>query len=652
MRYQPHIDGLRAVAVLSVIFFHLDFAKFAGGFVGVDIFFVISGFLISSLIHAELLKTGEFRMGNFYLRRARRLMPALFTTISLTAIVAAVLFSSEQLKSFGTEAITGVLSVSNFLFWRQSGYFDVAAESKALLHLWSLSVEEQFYLVWPLTLVLGYKFLSPRSLIVGITAIALLSLLTTVTFTNHEVGGLHNQSQALFFLTPFRVYEFMLGALGIWLTKKTPSNVYIQELMFLIGGAAVVWSISQFSKETVFPYYNALAPCIGALLLILSGGSKLSKLVLANGLSVYIGLLSYTLYLVHWPVIVFVKHMYFGQLTTVATWSILVTTVLITLVIYYCVEQPLRQTPKSGIQETKVSRHTNKIFVTKCIGAGVFIIFLGSLFFASSGLALFKNELYPEDIVSKGKSNRYSLIRKSCRIDDLNSPSCQLDRPIQILVYGNSHVPDGYNIFHRLTSENDQVNLILFGSTNHCKIRVDEHGHIQSNIKRNNCNERTARLNDAALIDSIDIIVYSSNRPFAGNKKSSWSLLSNLTKKNENIELIVLGSYFNTRLACAQIANRLNGPDACKDPKFVSYAGNNEQNSASAKKIKLDTNYLYMSKFEVLCDIKSSSFNSCVTAANNEPMFYDTHHLSMGFALYLGDKFSSYYVDELKALGL
>ena len=142
MHYQPHIDGLRAVAVLSVIFFHLDINVVKGGYVGVDVFFVISGFLISSIIVRELSSTGSFNFFNFYVRRARRLLPALFTTLALSFVFAAVVFSSVQLTEFGSELIYSTFSLANFYHWWNSGYFDTAADSKLLLHMWSLSVEE------------------------------------------------------------------------------------------------------------------------------------------------------------------------------------------------------------------------------------------------------------------------------------------------------------------------------------------------------------------------------------------------------------------------------------------------------------------------------------------------------------------------------
>ena len=153
MQYRPDIDGLRALAVFSVLFFHLGFTTFGGGYVGVDVFFVISGFLITQLIRAEVQRTESFRFSNFYMRRARRLAPALFFTFALCFAFAVVLFSPSDFERFSGALVHAVVSLSNFYFWTESGYFDTAATVKPLLHTWSLSVEEQFYLVWPATMV-------------------------------------------------------------------------------------------------------------------------------------------------------------------------------------------------------------------------------------------------------------------------------------------------------------------------------------------------------------------------------------------------------------------------------------------------------------------------------------------------------------------
>jgi peptidoglycan/LPS O-acetylase OafA/YrhL len=153
LTYKPHIDGLRAIAVLSVILFHFDFDMFPGGFVGVDLFFVISGFLITRIIASELISTGSFEFKNFYLRRVRRIIPALYFTIFLSFIFSVLMFSPQHFERFGSSLIYAVFGLSNIFFWQESSYFDTTSIFKPLLHNWSLSVEEQFYIFWPIIIV-------------------------------------------------------------------------------------------------------------------------------------------------------------------------------------------------------------------------------------------------------------------------------------------------------------------------------------------------------------------------------------------------------------------------------------------------------------------------------------------------------------------
>lgn len=174
--YQPELDGLRALAVVGVLLCHLEVSWLPGGFVGVDIFFVLSGFLITRLIAGEIDETGRFRFGNFYVRRIRRLYPALVTTVIVAWIGSFLLLSPAQMANFAESAIAALLSYSNILFYFEADYFDALATTKPLLHTWSLSVEEQFYLLWPLTLLLAHRLFGRSGVIVALVVICVASL--------------------------------------------------------------------------------------------------------------------------------------------------------------------------------------------------------------------------------------------------------------------------------------------------------------------------------------------------------------------------------------------------------------------------------------------------------------------------------------------
>ncbi len=333
-RYLPDIDGLRAIAVLAVIFFHVGFQGFTGGYVGVDVFFVVSGFLITRLIRDQIAED-EFSFSRFYLRRARRLFAALFFTLLVSFGAAYILFSPEHLEQFAGALLHVIMSISNFYFWGESGYFDTAAQFKPLLHTWSLSVEEQFYLVWPLTLFLLLKK-TPRWLPpVFIVAAGALSLFLGSLWLATDPSG-------SFYLAPFRVVEFAFGAILVWLIAHQPKHPVVLEALVLGGLALIAYAIVTFTPETSFPTLNSLAPCFGAALVIYAGSARYSGLILRNPLAVGIGLISYSLYLIHWPIFVFYSY-YKTDLTEVERYAIVAVSLAAATLMYWFVEQPFRR---------------------------------------------------------------------------------------------------------------------------------------------------------------------------------------------------------------------------------------------------------------------------------------------------------------------
>ena len=337
--YRPDIDGLRAVAVLSVVLFHYDFGRFAGGFVGVDVFFVISGFLITRLIVAQL-KADRFSFAQFYLRRARRLLPALFVTLAASLCAGALLFTPEHLALLAQSTLATLGSVSNIVFWREAGYFDAAGHYKPLLHTWSLAVEEQFYLVWPLTAVLLWKIGRQRALISVLAVAGVVSLVATEYW-------LPIDPSAAFYLAPFRVTELAIGALCVWLVRAATPARWVQEGIVAVGLAAIAYATLRFDSHTPFPGRSALIPCLGAAAVIYAGaGSRLGAL-LGNRAAVGVGLISYSLYLVHWPLYVFYRYTTLRPLTRSDKAILVVAAFALATLMYHFVERPVRLT-RSG----------------------------------------------------------------------------------------------------------------------------------------------------------------------------------------------------------------------------------------------------------------------------------------------------------------
>ncbi|MCW5703781.1 MAG: acyltransferase family protein [Bradyrhizobium sp.] len=303
--YREDIDWLRAIAVLAVVAFHFEMTGIWGGFVGVDIFFVISGYLITGIIQSEL-KAGHFSFARFYERRVRRLLPALYVMVALTAIPSFHYLLPSERAEFFRSVVAVVTFTSNFFFWFQTGYFDHAAVEKPLLHTWSLAVEEQFYLVLPLLLwatmrvARGQRAALPL-LLVGLTV---ASFALSVWLMRHE------RSANAFFMSPPRAWEFLVGAVIAMQGFPVLRNELAQKVVR--GAALVLLAIPIFSlrQGPGFPGLNALAPCIGAVLFIWSGiGVPTRKRAPYSLFHVvrFFGQISYSLYLWHWPLFTFVR---------------------------------------------------------------------------------------------------------------------------------------------------------------------------------------------------------------------------------------------------------------------------------------------------------------------------------------------------------
>ncbi|MDX8455995.1 acyltransferase family protein [Mesorhizobium sp. VK9D] len=341
------IDGLRAVAVLAVLFFHLRVSGFSGGFVGVDIFFVISGFLITRIVAADI-EAGRFSFARFYARRARRLLPAFFTTLTVSCAAAFLLLAPQHLEGFANSVAAAAFGVSNILFWRESGYFDLAARVKPLLHTWSLSVEWQFYLVWPLLLSVLLA-LFPRRIVWPVLAIATLSFCLILVFQDGSFWLLSRTRASewiaggratVFYNTPFRAFEFACGAALVWLPRPRPAIVH--EFLVLFGLALILGAIFVLDSGSRAPAWNVLLPAVGASMVLHADRSRWAGLVLRNPPAVYIGRISYSLYLAHWPLIVFCEYGLVRALLPTEAILVGLTSLVVAALMFHVVEQPYR----------------------------------------------------------------------------------------------------------------------------------------------------------------------------------------------------------------------------------------------------------------------------------------------------------------------
>ena len=330
INYRKDIDGLRAVAVLSVLLFHIEINFFSGGFLGVDIFFVISGYLISSQIITNY-KSGNFSFLDFYKRRVRRLFPAFIITILFCICDSSFIFVDIHYKDLKASALYAILGISNIYFWINTDYFGINSIFRPLLHIWSLSVEEQFYLIWPITLLLAFRILKEKS-IIFLSTIFILSLIISEIYAGRPAG---------FYLPFFRFFEFIIGYLIFFFEKKFyKKNIFLYYTGFII----LMFSIFLFSSSTSIPGINSLFVCIGTSFMILfyDKDFQLYKL-LTNNVIVFIGKISYSLYLIHWPIYVFYSYTKLGQLSFLDKAIVVIISFILSIIMYTFIEQTFRK---------------------------------------------------------------------------------------------------------------------------------------------------------------------------------------------------------------------------------------------------------------------------------------------------------------------
>lgn len=341
LKHRPEIDGLRAIAVLPVILFHAGFEAFHGGYVGVDVFFVISGYLITSIIAADVEK-GTFSLAAFYERRARRILPALFLVVIASVPFAWAWLTPADMKDFSQSVAAVALFVSNVLFWRESGYFQAEAMLKPLLHTWSLAVEEQFYLLFPVFFLIAWR-------LAGAKAVRFLVVLGVISLAVAEWGA-HNKPAATYLLLPTRAWEVVLGAVLALLHRRSADDAanensgrWWRDLAAIAGLGMIAWSALSFDQRTLFPGLAALIPTVGTVLTIhYARPTTLAGRFLATPTLVGVGLISYSAYLWQQPLFAFARQRNLWEPSA----SVMALLSVFTLVLAYgswrFVEQPFR----------------------------------------------------------------------------------------------------------------------------------------------------------------------------------------------------------------------------------------------------------------------------------------------------------------------
>jgi peptidoglycan/LPS O-acetylase OafA/YrhL len=471
--YRPDIDGLRAIAVLAVVGFHAAPHLVPGGFVGVDVFFVISGYLISRIIYSALAQDG-FSFADFYARRVRRIFPALALVLAASLLFGWFCLLGDEYETLGRETAAGVAFAANLLLWQESGYFDSAAALKPLLHLWSLGVEEQFYLVWPVIVVIAHRY--------RLNLLRIAALLATISLALNLLQT-SSQPSTAFYLPHSRFWEFLCGAILAYTaypkhnivptvsvgtqpgTLRVPSRrsdfqriipkpkkAVRQNIQSAGGFLLLTAAIALFNQDMAFPGWRALLPTLGTTLLIWAGPHAwLNRKLLANHSVVFIGLISYPLYLWHWPLLSFARMIGFGKLGSGVKVACVAAAFLLAWLTYKFVERPLR---------TRRAGRYKAAFAVPPLAAALAII--GGLGIAIAGNAGIPSR-FPEVVRSLANYQYdnapvYRMGRCFLDADQQDPPIFQeecLDKTSEPLVFlwGDSHAAHLYAGIHALQQD-------------------------------------------------------------------------------------------------------------------------------------------------------------------------------------------------------
>lgn len=613
--YRGDVDGLRAVAVLAVFAYHLGLPGVGGGFVGVDVFFVISGYLISRILFAEYDRTGRIDYRAFYTRRIRRIIPALFVTL-LLATIAAVVFLSPRLLIEYTDSLAATLvSASNIYFAGVSGYFDTEASAKPLLHTWSLGVEEQFYFVWPLCVAVLCRW--PKWRLAGVVGLAVTA---TVAAQSWVIADPTNA----FYQMPARIGEFALGAVVTLLPVHRPVPRWAATVAYGLGLVAIGASIVGYSDATLFPGYSALLPCLGAATCIWGAPQAIAlPRLLDNPLMVRIGLWSYVLYLVHWPVIVYAPFVRAFRSPTVWDHVILVAVVFgVASLLHTFVETPLRH---PTLPWRRFAGITGAL--------ALFLVATTAGLWAAAGWQqrswVSTGALTPE-AVADGQNARFQINALMCEQRQLDcspptdgKPRIIIENPpadeYSVLVIGDSHAVDAMNALYPVLPE-AQFYLSQLGA---CPPRRDIAavvGKRFANLAA--CLTLTEKRFDPSYLRQFDAIAINVLYVRYGIKELDAYLT--FLAENGIANVIVFGDFVTLTRDMAEIVDAYGFSDAAVE-QHRSARPNLDERIATTVAAH---GFFYISKYAAFCPSGRCAWFD----ADDVPFTYDKSHLSYPYA--------------------
>jgi peptidoglycan/LPS O-acetylase OafA/YrhL len=631
--YRPDIDGLRAIAVLLVVLFHAFPNKLTGGFVGVDIFFVISGYLISSIILKEIAGN-KFTILGFYKKRINRIYPALIFVLAISIVISkAVLFKAEM-ADFNLSVFFSTIFLANIFFLNTLNYFDNSAENHPLLHLWSLGVEEQFYIFWPLLLILiaRKKTLFSINIVFGLL---LVSFVLNVFFIS--------KYQSNVFYLPFtRLWELGFGSLCAFVTRAGFQNHVKQRFKFIsdadlivgIGLLLILLGELIVKPSSLFPGWYALLPVLGSgLLLVYGDKSKFASLLLANKLFVFIGLISYPLYLWHWPILSF-GHIHFGYLMVGSTKVVLVAlSFVLATITYFLVEQPLR---------FKINhRFKSAILFGSLIIIGLYSLINYQAIVTSKQtvidqfVSFNKDYVAINDYVAKNRLHCGFIDQKGAFSENLPSDCLVLNEKKAVLIWGDSH---GYQLFYGLNRHLDETYQLNQLTSSGC------HPYIGANQPNASPNCLLANKRSLQLIESSKpntVIIAQKDE----HDLTDWTLVSKELMARGVKHVVLLGpvpqwNQYLYRYLAKSFTNLENMPNS------LSGSIQNKQIIALDKSLKAKYGHADSLQYISMIDLLCAQNRECLTFVEDEQnhkelVTFDYGHLGLKASDKVGKSISS-----------
>ncbi|WP_158971645.1 acyltransferase family protein [Paraglaciecola sp. L3A3] len=633
IKYRNDLDGLRAIAILPVILFHQGYNFVSGGYVGVDIFFVLSGYLISLIIIKEI-KENSFKFSNFFLRRIRRLLPMALTIYTFCLFVFLFIYPNIYFQKILNAILASSFFSSNILFWQQGGYFTShVLELNPLLHTWSLSVEEQFYFLFPIFLLLLFKITSSIKLqLLLIIALILCSISLAIIYAPSDV------SYAAFYLLPPRLYELGVGSLLAFIIYQFPDHS-LRKLKYLkeLGLVLILYSVFMFDENTSFPSYNALVPVLGAGLIIFSNRNiGFANWILNQKQIVFIGLISYSLYLWHWPLIVIQNWIFSTETAFFVPILTLLISFIFSILTYRYIETPTRN--KNLFSNKKLLQIIFSLFSLLLITT-LLLKYVGNNYIVDRDGSInhqFIAAIEPEP-------NRASCTNKMKQQGELEYCEMSSKSPTnkKIFVWGDSH---GSALMPAFDNFNNSYDIKYSNNTGCPPIQ-----NVERNNGRTNCKGYNDKIIQHLLDSDYNLVIIVG----AFNNYLNWGLINTLEdtksddslterlKRNINnlhsrfeeksIKFLFISQppRFTKSVPLEYLRVKTLGLDY--EQQTISLAEYNHQTSDFFSIIPTKWQKLVFRPIQLYCPK-----NTCISQKDNHLLYKDSHHITNDFAKEVG----------------